>query len=79
LDFQGLPLLNQSIAGWILVYVGVSIGIGLVAGGISGLLLHFIGNRELRGNNQDVFSLNYGLNNFNPEIFEEDLDFTTGY
>jgi hypothetical protein len=54
-------------------------GIGLVAGGLSGLLLYLIGNRELTGNNQDIFSLNYGLSNFNPEFFEEDLDYTTGY
>lgn len=36
---------NKGIAGWILAYVGISIGIGLVCGFISGLLLRCLINK----------------------------------
>lgn len=64
-DKVGLPLINKSIVGWILSYVGISMGIGLVAGTIVGILLRcFIS--DARGHNQDYFTLHYGLSPFNP-------------
>jgi hypothetical protein len=64
-DTIGLPLVNKSIVGWILIYVGISMGIGLVAGGIVGLFLRCI-NSEVTGHNSDFFSMDYGLSPFNP-------------
>lgn len=61
-DKVGLPLINSSIAGWVLVYVGLSIGIGAVSGLIIALLLHLIRNRSIYGlYNYDFFTLEYGL------------------
>ena len=61
-DKVGLPLINSSIAGWVLIYVGISVGIGAVSGLIIALLLHIIRNRSIYGlYNYDLFTLQYGL------------------
>ncbi len=61
-DKVGLPLLNSSIAGWVLIYVGVSFGIGSASGLIIGFILRVIQNRFFKGfYNQAYFTLEYGL------------------
>lgn len=77
-DKEGLPLVNASIAGWILSYVGVSIAIGLLSGAVAGALLScFRGGAK--SHNQDFFSLNYGLNSLNFEAIYEDTPIITNY
>ena len=68
LDTVGLPLVNSSIVGWTLSYVGISIGIGLVSGLIVGLLLRCLSS-DVSLHNQEYFSLHYGLTPNNPDIF----------
>lgn len=64
LDTIGLPLVNSSIAGWVLIYVGISMGIGLVAGLIAGLFLRLISS-DVRAHNHEFFTLDYGLSTKN--------------
>jgi hypothetical protein len=49
-DTVGLPLINSSIVGWVLIYVGISIGIGLVGGLMTGLFLRMISS-DVRAHN----------------------------
>lgn len=46
-DTKGLPLVNGSIAGWILSYVGVSIGVAIGSGLIAGIIFKLVGNSHL--------------------------------
>lgn len=79
-DMKGLPLINGSIAGWILSYVGVSIGVALGSALIAGIIFKLVGNDRVEGShNYDYFSLEYGLTVGNPEIFEEDLECSSDF
>lgn len=60
LDKVGLPLVNSSIVGWVLIYVGISMAIGIVAGVIAGLFLRLIGT-PVSAHNHEFFTLDYGL------------------
>lgn len=48
-DSVGLTLVNGSIAGWILIYVGISIGIGSISGLIASLFLSILKNNYIYG------------------------------
>ena len=65
-DKVGLPIINNSIAGWVLAYVGISVGIGLVGGFVFGFLLYLLRNDSVKGSlNQEFFTLDYGLTPYN--------------
>jgi hypothetical protein len=79
-DTKGLPLINGSIAGWVLSYVGVSIGVSFGSAFITGLIFKLVGSSNAEGShNYHFFSLEYGLTLGNPEIFEEDLSFSSDF
>lgn len=40
-DAVGAPI-NVNAAGWVLIYVAISVGLGLVLGGLTGLILYFL-------------------------------------
>nr|BAK02534.1 predicted protein [Hordeum vulgare subsp. vulgare] len=63
-DKVGLPLINASIAGWVIAYVGISMGIGLVSGAAAGGILFFFKSVS-RGHDQDFFNMQYGLTSSN--------------
>jgi fructose-specific phosphotransferase system IIC component len=48
-DYIGKPLVSASIVGWILAYVGISMGIAIVSGTLSALLLSGLGNNNVKG------------------------------
>jgi hypothetical protein len=77
-DKVGLPLINSSVAGWVLIYVGISMGIGIVAGLIAGLFLRLIGS-SVKAHNHEFFTLDYGLTPRNAEAFYEELPITTRF
>jgi len=79
-DTKGLPLINGSIAGWVLIYVGVSIGVGVGSALITGLVFRLIQSASHEGShNYHLFSLEYGLTPGNPEIFEEDIEYSSDF
>jgi ammonia channel protein AmtB len=79
-DTKGLPLINGSIAGWVLTYVGVSIGVSMGSALIAGLIFRLVQSPTFEGSrNNHIFTLEYGLTPGNPEIFEEDLDCSSDF
>lgn len=79
-DTKGLPLINGSIAGWVLSYVGVSIGVAIGSAFIAGIVFKLVSNNHLEGSRSyDFFNLEYGLTVGNPEIFEEDLECSSDF
>lgn len=79
-DTKGLPLINGSIAGWVLTYVGVSIGVGAGSALVTGLVFKLIQGASHEGShNYHFFSLEYGLTLGNPEIFEEDVEYPSDF
>lgn len=79
-DTKGLPLINGSIAGWVLTYVGVSIGVSIGSALVTGLFFKLVQSLTIEGSHKDhIFSLEYGLTPGNPEIFEEDLECSSDF
>lgn len=50
-----------NVVGWSLVYVGVSVGIGLVGGLLSSLLLYLFERKKRNYNDWNLFTLSYEL------------------
>ena len=79
-DTKGLALINGSIAGWVLSYVGISVGVAAGSALVAGFIFKLVANTHLEGShNYHFFSLDYGLTPGNPEILEEDLECSSDF